>query len=167
MALELIKQPQGAPDAGLFNLPPGFDTKKWAVEWVPEDQVVFKQQRQSIPDSGMSADGWVVYHPSVSDEEQSKKGRKEATKVVNGKSKTFVLMVRPRIIQDQVNALCGNISKSRIVREVKGETVAGNAQSDSGILTEQRLRETQEGGSFEGGSGDVTPNEIPSAQIET
>lgn len=156
MALELIKNPQGGVDAGIFNLPHGFDVKKWAAEWVEESQVAFKQQRQSVPDTGMSADGWEIYK-----HEDSKK----PYKVVNGKDKTFVLMVRPRIIQDQVNALCGNVSKQRISREIKGETVAGNAPVDSGMLPESRLKETGEGSSFEG--GDTQLNAIPESVITT
>lgn len=161
MAIEDIKNPDGAPDAGIFNLPPGFDTKKWAVEWVEESQVVFKQQRQPIIGTGKSADGWTIYHPPVPEGETAPK-RRDAIKVVNGKSKTFVLMVRPKLIQDQVNALYGNLSKSRISREIKGETVAGQAIEDSGMLPEQRLRETGEGGTFE--EGDTKLNAIPSGE---
>lgn len=165
MGLEPIKQPQGGVDAGLFNLPPGFDSKKYAAEWVEEGQVMFKKQRQSIPETGMSADGWDVYKHTT---DESKTGKRYT--VVNSKNKTFVLMVRPRQVQDDVNALCGNVSKKRIQREIKGETVAGNAPADSGILPEHRLGGA-DGGSFEAGGGDTDFNKIsqeePSAVMST
>lgn len=152
MALEEIKNPGGAPDAGLFNVPPGFPIDRFAVEWVEEGMVIFKQQRQNIPDSGISADGWEVW--------KGVSGKDKPIKVSTAKGKNFVLMVRPKQIQEQVNALCGNISKKRIRREVKGETVAGNAPDDSGILTEQQLKGSHEGSSFENEMGDTQLNEI-------
>src|SRR4051812_37101349 len=116
MALEVLQTPQGQSDAGLFNLPPAFDSKTLAAEWVPEDQVQFKRQRQNLPQTGMTADGWEIWRS-----EESKK----PTVVKAGGNKTFVLMCRPREIQAQVNALFGNVSKQLISREIRGETAAG------------------------------------------
>jgi len=162
MALEILKSPDGRVDAGLFNLPPGFDTKRWAVEWVEEGQVAFKQQRQTIPGANMSADGWSVYKGS---ETEDKKSGKQIT-VVNGAGKKFVLMVRPRQLQDDVNALCGNISKGFIRRETKGETVAGAQTQDPGMLPAPRLAAVDGQQSSSGEFGDTTPNVLSSNREE-
>jgi len=160
MGLEPIKQPDGAPDFGIFNLPPDFDTKAHAAEWVEEGQIMFKQQRQSIVGTGMSADGWAIY-----------KHNGKTYKTTTGNKKTFVLMFRPKQLQQDVNALCGNLSKQRIKREVKGETIAGESIADSGMLPESRLRQTREGGSFDASEGDTQMNELsnenPSAAMAT
>jgi hypothetical protein len=151
MALEAIKGPTGTPDAGIFNLPPNFDRNKFAAEWVEEDQVPFKRQRQTLPQTGMTADGWEPYKMD---------GAKHAFTVVSGNKKKYVLMVRPREIQDQVNALFGNVSKKQIRREQTGETVAGAAPQDPGMLTEQRLRSVAGEGSMAGEEADLQPNKI-------
>lgn len=173
MALEAIKNPGGAPDAGLFNVPPNFPIERFAVEWVEEGMRIFKEQRQYIPDSGMSADGWTVYKGVERDEDNNITGlsiKGKPITVTTAKNKTFVLMVRPKQIQVEVNALCGNVSKKRIRREVSGETVAGNAPIDTGILTEQQLKASHEGGSFENEVGDTQMNTLgrePSAVQST
>ena len=133
MGLQQLKGPAGAPDAGIFNLPPGFDSQKHAAEWVEEGKVPFKQQRQSIPGANVSADGWSVY-----------KGEKnKLVTTTNGAGKRFVLMVRPKQLQNDVNALCGNIGKEYLKREIRGETVAGAPLQDPGMLPESRLKEAQ------------------------
>lgn len=162
MAIEILKQPGDAVDAGIFNLPPNFDIKKFAVEWVEEGQVPFKKQRQSLPGAGASADGWEVY--------KGVDGKDKQTMTTNGAGKKFVLMVRPKQLQQDVNALLGNVSKKRITREIKGETVAGAQPQDPGMLPESRLREEKTGSSDD---GDIVMNELssnveqPSAAMST
>lgn len=131
MAIEAIKVPEGAVNAGMFNLPPAFDTKKFAASWVDEGQVEQKQQRETLVGTQLSADGWKVWKKDAKD---------DATKVHGSNKKIYILMCRPRKIQDQVNAIYGDVSKKAFNREVAGETAAGEALQDSGILTEQRLK---------------------------
>ncbi len=152
MGLELIKNPGDYPDAGIFNLPPNFPVRELASEWVEESQIPFKQQRQNLIGTGYSADGWTVWKADPKD---------KRTQVTTGKAKVFVLMVRPRSLQNEINALYGNVSKQRINREVKGETVAGTQQSDSGILTEQALRANQVGGHSDETSLNLNPINQP------
>lgn len=141
MGLEVISGPQGSQvvDAGLFQLPPAFDTKLFAAEWVEEGQVQYKRHRQTLPQTGYSADGWEVWKAEPRD---------KPTIVTNGSNKKFVLMCRPRELQDKINALFGNVSKRAINREVKGETVAGESQQDPGILTEAELKRRTGGGTL-------------------
>ena len=130
MAIEILKRPQGEADAGMFNLPPSFDKTKFAAEWVEKGQVAFKQQRQNLVGCNATADGWTVWKADKMD---------EPTQVTGSGSKTFVLMCRPLDIQKKVNAMFGNVSKNNFNREVGGETVAGAAKQDPGILTETQL----------------------------
>jgi hypothetical protein len=156
MAIEILQQPLGAgADAGMFNLPPKFDQTKLAAEWVEEGQVQMKRQRQALPQTGMSADGWEIWKAAPGD---------GPTIVHTSGSRKFVLMCRDKAIQEQVNALYGNVSKKILEREIKGETVTGatGAVQDPGILTEQRLKNVL-GGDFSGG-GDTQPNAVPPAK---
>lgn len=138
--IEPINNPGDMPDAGIFNLPPDFPADKLASEWVAEERVRFKEQRQTLVGTGFSADGWTIYRADPKD---------KPTVVVNGQNKKFVLMVRGRGLQNEVNALYGNVSKQRINREVTGETVGGKSLQDTGILTEESLKQTV-------GAGEVT-----------
>ncbi len=162
MGIEAIKQPSGSVDAGIFNLPPNFPTKKFAVEWVEEGQVPFKKQRQSLPGANASADGWEVY--------KGTDGKDKLTTTTNGAGKKFVLMVRPRKLQDDVNALFGNVSKKHILSELKGETVAGAQPQDAGMLPQTRLQREQTSSAEQ---GDIALNplsvddEQPSAAMST
>src|SRR5438045_990764 len=132
MGIEILKSPVGGgPDAGMFNLPPKFDQKKFAAEWVESSQVEMKRQRQVLQQAGVTADGWEVWKADPQD---------EPTVVHASGNKKFVLMCRDAEVQRQVNAIFGNVSKKILAREIKGETVAGENLQDSGILPEERLR---------------------------
>lgn len=148
--LEILKEPVGNSEAGLFNLPPKFDKKKYAAEWVESGQVEFKKQRQVIPQANATADGWEIWKAKAKD---------EPTVISTSGNKKFVLMCRPRIIQDQVNALCGNISKTFIKNEVQGATVAGTEKSDAGMLTNEQLK-SGAGESFSEEHGDTQLNRL-------
>jgi hypothetical protein len=160
MPIEMLSMPEASVDAGLFNLPPTFDSKKFAAEWVEESSIEMKKLRQPLPQVGATADGWEIW--------KGEKGKPHTVKT--GGNKTFVLMCRPRVIQDQVNALYGNVSKKFINREIKGETVAGASKQDPGILTEDRLRQNEGGASLADESTmplNRVPIEEPSAATET
>lgn len=144
MAIEIVSGPAAQADAGIFNLPPTFDTKVYAAEWVEEGQVAQKQMRQVLPQTGMSADGWEVWKLNPKDKRTETHG--------SGK-KVFVLMCRPRSIQNQVNALYGNVSKKLLNSEVAGQSKvavsatppgqgapAGGMQAqDPGMISEDRV----------------------------
>lgn len=151
MSIQILKSPiAGHSDAGLFNLPPTFDTTKFAAEWVEEGQVAFKRQRQVIPQANATADGWEVWRLKQKD---------APTVVCASGNKKFTLMCRSRKVQDQVNALCGNVSKKFIQNEVKGKTVAGNIKEDSGMLTNEQLSSARTE-SFQEELGDTNLNPV-------
>lgn len=130
MGLQVIEKPAGQPDAGLFNLPPAFDTSRFAAEWVLETQVASKSQRQVLSQTRFTADGWTVWRVNKDD---------PATTVATEAGKKYVLMCRSRKLQDQVNAVFGDVTKKQINRELQGQTAAGEAPQ-KGILTEERLQ---------------------------
>lgn len=152
MGIQLLSTPQmgAGADAGIFNLPPKFDQKKLAAEWVEESSVPMKEQRQSLPGANATADGWTVWRAEANS---------EPTKVRVSGGRTFVLMCRDAELQKQVNAIFGNVSKKILAREIKGETVQGERLQDPGILTEDRLR-GELGGGMGDGEGDTKLNDV-------
>lgn len=154
MGIEILKSPEGsAVDAGMFTLPPNFDSKKYAAEWVESGQVDMKRQRQVLAQAGVTADGWEVWKANPQD---------EATTISLSGNKKFVLMCRDAEVQKQVNAIYGNVSKKILAREIKGETVNGANLQDAGILTEERLQR-EIGGDMRSGGGDIKPNPVSAA----
>lgn len=118
--------------AGRFQLPVGFNEKKWAASWVAKRDVNSKQQRQHLLGAGATADGWTVYKGEDGDEKITE------VEVSEGK---FVLMIRPRDVQNAVNAIFGNVGKVMADNERRGNTVAGAALQDAGMLPESKLRQ--------------------------
>lgn len=152
MGIEILKTPQGASDAGMFNLPPTFDTQKYAAEWVEESQVAYKKQRQNLPGCNATADGWEIW----------KNDKMDAPTIVSGSgNKKFVLMCRSAKVQKDVNALYGNVSKKKINEEVKGVTAAGAALQDPGMLSEPRLQQVM------GKDHTIEESVLPENELET
>lgn len=136
LGIEFLSTPEQQANAGIFQLPPNFPSKEFVGEWVPEDQVQFKQQRQLMPQVGAMVPGLTVW--------KGEDGKAKNTVVHGGGNKKFVLMLRPRKLQEAMNALYGNVSKEAYNREVSGKTVAGAGQ-DAGMLSEQNLRQAGQG----------------------
>lgn len=133
MAIEMLKGPQQSADAGIFNLPPSFDTKQWAAEWVESSQVAMKEQRQVLQQVGATADGWTIWRNEANS---------EPTVVSGSGNKKFFLMCRPRAIQDEVNALYGDVTKKLLNKTVQGQligTEAGVTSQEQGMVSEDRI----------------------------
>lgn len=135
-----------------FALPPGFDSKKWASKWVEQGPNVIEAQQSTVLQSaGVVAEGWQIYKelktpkvvetPIVEGEElplaDAKKTPRPALVPVTravGKA-IFVLMCRPKQLQQVVNIIHANESREMVQREVGGHTNASNPANDEGILT--------------------------------
>jgi hypothetical protein len=132
--IQLLAGPQAQANAGIFNLPPEFDRKKYAANWVEEGGAVEgAKQRESILGTNFTADGWTVY--------KGKDGK--PVKVHTGagkKSAVYVLMFRPKTVQQNVNALYGNVGKhyARAEQTSGAISLAENGQ-DPGMLPTQVL----------------------------
>jgi hypothetical protein len=150
MAIEMVKQPQGFVDAGLFNLPPCFKPARWAAKWVREGAgVLHAEQRESLAGFPATADGWVVY----------KREGGKICKVATQKDGNYILMYRPREVQDGVNAIYGNMGKQRMLAEKQGETVGGISKQE-GMLGESDLAQV-EPHNLADDAGTVTLNQVP------
>jgi hypothetical protein len=159
------------PSAGIFQLPKEFDTTKYAAQWTKQgSEVDAAQSPQPILGTNYGSVGWKVWqYPS----EHKLKGQLAKVPVKNG---TYVLMFRPRSVQDSVNAIYGNVSKQHLIREQSGESIAGQLVTDPGILTDDRIRQATGITEFGGEGLRVQMNPIssgrqveaqPAAQVET
>lgn len=139
-----------------FALPPGFPAQHYASKWELEGNAVIEAQQPVILEgAGVKAQGWAVYMQVVAGQkappEEKEDGlppdpkalpkfvpRRETVKRVVGKN-TYVLMFRPKKLQEAVNKIHGNTSRRIVVSELRGETNAANPQGDRGILTNEQL----------------------------
>src|SRR6187455_1502073 len=111
LGIQVVEGPMSGSQnaAGMFTLPPNFDQKLHAAKWVEEAAVPWAKQREPIVGTNLSADGWEVWKAS------SEEGAKaKPTIVSDGKGRKYTLMFRSKAVQDQVNALYGNVSKGLI-----------------------------------------------------
>ena len=131
MAIEMLKGPDTsrAGSAGKFDLPLDFDTKAHAAEWVNKKDVEGMRGRQRLMGIPATADGWTVW--------KDKNGKICEVDTREGK---WTLMYRPKVIQQAVNVLYGNLGKENARFEQEGASVAGSALQDPGMLPEKRLR---------------------------
>lgn len=145
MAIELLQGPLNGDDkaAGLFSLPPGFDTKRFAAKWVKSGNAVkAAQEREHILGTRMTADGWGIWKSD---------GAAGKPYSVNAASGEYILLCRPREIQEATNAIYGNVGKERMLQEKRGETTGGVPVTEPGILGDEQLarvigREDQDDG---------------------
>jgi hypothetical protein len=133
LGVEFVKTPEQPVHAGHFALPPDFPRDKFAAEWVPNDQVKLKEQKFLMPGVGATCPGLTVY--------RGESGKEKAREVYGVGDKKYTLMVRPKRLQEVMNALYGNLGKAFYNREVKGETIAGQRPEDSGMLPVSKLSE--------------------------
>ncbi len=146
MGIEILKTPQAIQTVGPFSLPPEFDQAKFSASWVEETQVSMMKQRQTMPQCAATTDGLETFI----------KGDGTPHYVTTGNGKKYYLMFRAKVITDKMNAMYGNVSKSLMNSEVRGDTVKGSAP-DPSILTEKHLGKH--------GGSNPTP-EIPLNEVE-
>lgn len=124
--IQLLSGPSAQSNAGVFNLPPGFDSKRFSANWVKEGgEVESAKQRETILGTQMTADGWEIY--------KGKDGK--AIKAISGKNGTYVLMFRPIAVTANVNAIYGNVGKhvARAEQQAGVVSLSENGQ-DSGMM---------------------------------
>lgn len=118
---------------GHLTPPPEFDSKKYAGKWVKHaGGNIEKAQQETILDAGAlgryTVAGWQIFRH---------KGQVTKRSLSDGQ---YILMFRPRELQSAVAAICGNISKARIIKEHSGETIQGEQRLDQGMLDPMRLQ---------------------------
>lgn len=135
MGIQMISRPKGQPieTAGPLNLPPSFDREKYAAKWVKEGPAVAAAgEREWIPGTSMTADGWQVWR----DGKTPADGKPCRVPLASG---PHILLYRLRSVQNDVNAICGNVGKERLMSERRGETSGGVPREDPGLLSDARI----------------------------
>lgn len=150
MAIEFIEGPTAETGAGPFTLPAEFERDQFAASWKKKGpEVNAATQREQIQGTRLTADGWSVWKDPTTKKPHS-------AFVKDGE---FILMCRPRLIQDQVNAIYGNVGKGYQLAEKRGETAGGVRVTDPGILSDERL--SRVAGRSEYDDGEVIMNKVP------
>jgi hypothetical protein len=123
----------GEVNKGSFPPPPEFDRNRFSGKWVKNNhQVSRAQESEVIRSEGVVAAGWGVW--------KNPKTQKPCIRTVN--SGAYILMFRPKTLQQAVNAAYGNVSKKRMIQEAEGETLSvGTLESGTtqGMLTKKTL----------------------------
>lgn len=122
---------------GKFALPAEFDSTNLASSLVLEgNEVLAMQVDQPVVGTPYTSEGWTVWnypegHPQAG----------QPHKVTGVKAgENYVLLCRPKEVQEQVNQAYGELSIKQMTAEVKGETLSvPEAGQDPGMLTEERL----------------------------
>lgn len=120
--------------AGHFTLPSEFNQQLFAAHWALVGPAVESaKQLQPILGTNKAAQGWEVW--------KFPKGSKNAEKPhkVSVKNGEYVLMFRKKSIQNNVNAIYGNVSKRHLIREQRGESIGGAVIRDPGVLNNERI----------------------------
>lgn len=124
-----------ATSGGIFALPPAFDRRKYAAQWNEEGaEADFAQQPEELKGLRLVADGWAVWkHP-----ETGAPYRQVSTRA----GKKYILMCRDVAVQQEINALYGDKSKSDIYKAQTGESIptAAGQGIPSGMLTNADLK---------------------------
>ena len=164
-----------------FALPPSFDPTKFASKWVEQGpNVIEAQQPQVLDFANCAADGWQVFKvlkvapgevsepvsadAKPGDEKAEGKRTPQLVPCTRAVGKAiYVLLFRPKALQEAVNILYANQSREIVGREVMGESAAANQSGDHGILTNQDLARFGKNFSDEMPEG-YLPKAVPSAR---
>ena len=114
---------------GHLQLPDDFDETKFVGFWAKRGSIANKaKQDEILGGSGVKAQGWNVW--------KSARGQLCQRTLSSG---VYVLMFRPKSLQQAVQKIYGNESRRRMLQEAMGETVAGEAVTDTVVLTDKVL----------------------------
>lgn len=149
-----------AGQEGYFSLPVEFDRKLHVANWVKVGPSVQQaQQIQPIIGTRQAAVGWATW--------KFPKGHKDAGKPhkVTVKAGEYILMFRPRKVQENVNAIYGNVSKRHLLREQRGETIGGAPVRDPGVLHHERITKNGIRDFGDDYEMNLTPNPEPTSPV--
>ena len=140
LGISTYESPAGHVNKGALELPKDFDSARHAAKWVKNGAGVQRaQEPEIIASEGVQVVPWAVW--------QSK--TKQICKRILA-SGVFILMFRPKNIQQAANKIYGNVSRKRMVTEGEGHTIGGERNSDTGMLNNSRLSREGENRVFEG-----------------
>jgi hypothetical protein len=114
---------------GRLSMPLDADTRLYSFKWVKMGIDVSRaMQVEQVIGTNYEVDGWQRW--------KSKTGKPHSRTLKDG---TFLLMFRPRALQENLQRTYGNISRQRTINEALGHTVAGEAATDKGMLVDTIL----------------------------
>lgn len=108
---------------GHLQPPPEFDSIRLVGKWVKKGPAVIQAQQPQHLEGGYEADGWTVW---------KHQGRMCERALSNG---VYILMCRPKELQNTIAAINGNASRAKIIREHRGETLEGKKVEDQGMVS--------------------------------
>lgn len=119
--------------SGLLTPPADFDLSRFAAKWAKEgNEVAVAMQEQRVQGTEYTAPGWQPW--------KDKDGKQYRVSLGDG---SYILMFRPKEIQQAVQEAYGELSRKRLIAEGIGETVGG-ATPQKWLVTNQDLNK-QEG----------------------
>lgn len=130
--LERIDSSNPSSYKGQLDLPNEFDSRQFVANWVARRSVEAKKRKETIRSENLRADGWQVWKD---------KGGKACIR--NLGTGPFVLMFRPKALQQALNKAYGNVSIRRMQGEANGDTVGGSGIDDGGMLSNKVLNQIQ------------------------
>lgn len=137
-----------------IQIPAGLCQKKWSYKWCIKGPQVNAAMEEQFLTQGYTVSGWAL----CKDEEKLPYERSLRSGTV------LVLMRRPKKLQEAVNAIYGNISKSITNAEQQGETVSVEGGNQPGMITNKAMQ------NFEKSDAELEPvysgsgfNQIPTA----
>lgn len=114
---------------GRLTMPKEADSRLYAFKWVKLGIDVSRAlQAEQVIGTNYEVDGWQRW--------KSRMGKPHSRALKEG---TFILMFRPKALQENLQRTYGNISRQRTINEALGHTVAGEAASDRGMLVDTIL----------------------------
>lgn len=126
--LEAVTSPVNV-NKGHLEMPVEFDQNRFVGAWFKRGPQANKmRQPEVLGGAQIKAAGWSVWKDS--------KGRTCQRSLSSG---VYILMFRPKNLQQAIQKIYGNESRRRMVQEASGQTVAGDINQDSGILTNSVL----------------------------
>lgn len=117
--------------AGKLTLPLEFPRHKYAAKWAEKGFGAQQEMQEQHVAPGIIADGWQVF----------KVRGKVFTRILS--SKVYILMFRPKELQNTINKICGNLSREKIVGQHSGkrmELPEGATPGDRSMLTNADLQ---------------------------
>lgn len=152
---------------GRLDLPPNFPTKRYVGKWVKKGVNCNRAKQAEYIKAGRQTykvDGWEVYI-----NEDTKKPHLRT--LSDGQ---YVLMVRPKVLQETLQRINGNTSRERLRNEIKGDTIGGQSVQDYGMIPDSVLSRIPGLGREDGSNVELPDNSIygdttgaSSAQIST
>ncbi len=138
---------------GRLDMPVNFPYTRYIGKWAKKGVNTQRAKQAQYIRNGtqtLKADGWEVYI--------DKETKKPHLRTLSDGQ--YVLMVRPRQLQETLQRINGNTSRQRLRNEVQGKTIGGEANDDYGMIPDDILKRIPGLGREDGSNVDLPDNPI-------